>query len=381
MLNSFEPMNADQLPRVLCVDDEPHVLSGLERTLFDSYDVTTAGSGAEALEIIGEEAPFAVIISDMRMPQMNGATFLAHARSKTPDTVRMLLTGHSEVEAAISAINDGQIFRFLCKPCPETQLKDALAAGVSQYALITAERQLLENTLNGAVKALTDTLSLAAPQAFQRSTALQRMVKHMHERLREGQWWRLNLAALLAPIGCITLPTDVVARAYSGLPLSDAERQMIQRHPEAGRLLIHGIPRLEEVAEMIGGQYGRLPADASDEVMTGAAMLRLANEIESGLRQGGELGELLVAASNKRIHPKRLIDALSNFHTDEQGAERPMTVAGLRPGMVVVNEVVAKNDTVLIAKGRQVDEVLIRRLQNFAERIGVREPFMVRLPE
>jgi hypothetical protein len=207
------------------------------------------------------------------------------------------------------------------------------------------------------------------------------MVKHMHEQLREGQWWQLNLAALLAPIGCITLPTDVVARAYGGAPLSDAERQMIQRHPEAGRLLIQGIPRLEEVAEMIGGQFGRLPAEASDTVVTGAAMLRLANEIEGGLRQGGDLGELLVAASNKRIHPKRLVDAMSSFHTEEQGAERPMTVAGLRPGMVVVHDVIAKNDTVLIAKGRQVDEVLLRRLQNFAERIGVSEPFMVRLPE
>src|SRR5690606_18712073 len=100
------------MPRILCVDDEPNVLAGLERTLFDDYDVTTANSGVEALEILAEEEPFAIIISDMRMPNMDGATFLAEARKLEPDTVRMLLTGYSDVEAAISAINDGQIFRF-----------------------------------------------------------------------------------------------------------------------------------------------------------------------------------------------------------------------------------------------------------------------------
>jgi response regulator RpfG family c-di-GMP phosphodiesterase len=162
-------------------------------------------------------------------------------------------------DAAIAAINDGQIFRFLCKPCPENTLKSSLQAAVRQFELVTAERQLLENTLNGAVEALTDTSSLAAPQAFQRSSALQRMVKHMYDQLKVGHWWQLNMAALLAPIGCITLPTDVVARAYSGLPLSEVERQMVQRHPEAGRLLIQGIPRLEPVAEMIGAQMGVCP--------------------------------------------------------------------------------------------------------------------------
>ncbi len=369
------------LPRILCVDDEPNVLSGLERTLFDDYDVTTATSGAEALDIIAEEEPFAVIISDMRMPQMDGAAFLSRARKLAPDSVRMLLTGHSEVDAAIAAINDGQIFRFLCKPCPEPTLKSALAAGRHQYDLVMAERQLLEDTLNGAVKALTDTLSLAAPQAFARSSALKRMVEHMYRQLGAENTWQFELAAMLAPIGCITLPTDVVARAYSGKTLSESEREMVRKHPEAGRLLIHGIPRLEAVAEMIGAQSGPPASNASEQVALGAAMLRLANEIEDGLRRGGELGNLLTLAASKRVHPKRLVDALSSYRTEELGAERILTVAELRPGMIVVNEVLAKNDTVLIAKGRQVDEVLIRRLQNFANGVGVHEPFLVKLPE
>ncbi len=368
-----------EMTRILCVDDEPNVLAGLERTLFDAYDVTTATSGAEALEIVEEEEPFAVIISDMRMPEMDGATFLSKARQLVPDTVRMLLTGYSEVDAAIAAINDGQVFRFLCKPCPEPVLRSALSAAERQYSLIRAERQLLEDTLNGAVRALVDTLSLAAPLAFQQSASLQRLITHMVEELGEEEPWQYNLAAMLAPIGCITLPTDVVARAYAGGKLSAVEEAMVKKHPEAGRILLERIPRLHNVAAMVAHQYGPLPRDAPTEVAKGSAMLRLANEIQSKLRRGIDLGQAITEAKEKKVHPHQLLDALGSYREEELGGERIINVADLKAGMVVLEDVCAANDSVLIAKGRVVDEMLIRRLENFANGIGVREPFKVQL--
>lgn len=368
------------MPRILCVDDEPNVLAGLERTLFDDYDVTTANSGVEALEILAEEEPFAIIISDMRMPNMDGATFLAEARKLEPDTVRMLLTGYSDVEAAISAINDGQIFRFLCKPCPEQQLRGALSAATQQYALVKAERQLLEDTLNGAVKALTDTLSLAAPLAFQRSAQLQRMIDHMLAQLNEEQPWQYRLAAMLAPIGCITLPTDVVERAYQGKALSDAEKEMLKHHPDAGCSLLEKIPRLGNVARMVAYQNGPSPPSGPNEIAKGAAMLRLANELSAQLHRGVGLGEALIAAERRKVHPRQLLEAMGSYRGEQIGVERTIGVMDLRAGMVVLEDVLAENDSVLIAKGRVVDEILIRRLRNFASGIGVREPFRVQLP-
>src|SRR4051812_13180616 len=92
-------------PRVVCVDDEPHVVGGLALHLRRRYDVELATSGQAALELLGRGPEAAVVISDMRMPGMNGAEFLARASAAHPNTTRILLTGYAEIEAAISAIN------------------------------------------------------------------------------------------------------------------------------------------------------------------------------------------------------------------------------------------------------------------------------------
>src|SRR5262245_28427095 len=101
--------------RILCVDDEPNVLAGYQRQLRKHYDIEIAQGGEQGLAAIQEKGPYAVIVSDMRMPGMNGAQFLARAKELAPHSVRMLLTGYSDQKAAISAVNDGHIFRFLTK--------------------------------------------------------------------------------------------------------------------------------------------------------------------------------------------------------------------------------------------------------------------------
>jgi DNA-binding NtrC family response regulator len=115
---------------------------------------TTATSGKAGLERLSSDGPFAVVVSDMRMPEMNGAAFLAQVRERAPDTVRVLLTGQADLDSAIAAVNEGQIFRFLTKPCAPEMLISSLRAAEEQHRLITAERVLLEQTLHGAVKAL-----------------------------------------------------------------------------------------------------------------------------------------------------------------------------------------------------------------------------------
>jgi DNA-binding NtrC family response regulator len=140
---------------VLCVDDEPDVLEGLRDVLHRSFDVRVAGSGAEGLEILrnGPDS-FAVVISDMRMPGMTGSEFLRAARVIASDTVRMLLTGQADVDAAIRAVNDAHLFRFLTKPCDSQALLCACAAALNQHYLQTADRALLQETLRGSVDAL-----------------------------------------------------------------------------------------------------------------------------------------------------------------------------------------------------------------------------------
>jgi serine phosphatase RsbU (regulator of sigma subunit) len=127
-------------PQVLCVDDEPNVLEGLRLHLERHYRMSTATSGAEALALLDCEGPYAVVISDMRMPEMDGAAFLSQVRQRFPDTVRLLLTGHADVHSAVTAVNDGQIFRFLTKPCAPAALLSAVQEANEQYCLIMKER-------------------------------------------------------------------------------------------------------------------------------------------------------------------------------------------------------------------------------------------------
>ena len=239
-------------PRVLCVDDEPNVLEGLRDGLSRSFDVHTAESGADALALL-ERHPdgFAVIISDMRMPVMSGSAFLSQARRISPNAVRLLLTGYSDVDAAIRAVNDGQLFRFLTKPCPPGELLRACAAALGQHRLLVAEHVLLAQTLRGAVKALTDVLALTNPAAFGRGTRLKTGVGLLAQQIGMADAWEVEIAALLLQLGAVTLPDATAEKLYSGAALTPEEQKMVAGVPRATERIIGHIPRMEGVLQVL----------------------------------------------------------------------------------------------------------------------------------
>lgn len=120
-------------PRILIVDNDNLVLEALKRQLHSRFDVTTATGGKEAIRLVMSQAPYSVVVSDLRMPEMDGVTLLYLIRQTAPNTVRVLLTGKADVEAAISAINVGNIFRFLNKPCPTWMLLQVLDSAVEYH--------------------------------------------------------------------------------------------------------------------------------------------------------------------------------------------------------------------------------------------------------
>jgi DNA-binding NarL/FixJ family response regulator len=130
--------------KVLLVDDELPVLEGYRRILHREFPVRIAVGADEALAAMQADGPFAVVISDMRMPGMNGAQFLAEVRQKWPATVRMLLTGYTDLEAAIAAVNESRIFRYLTKPCEKDVLVEAIRLGVEAYRSAVAEKELVK---------------------------------------------------------------------------------------------------------------------------------------------------------------------------------------------------------------------------------------------
>lgn len=133
--------------KVLFVDDEQGVLDGIVRLLRKEFEVSVALGGSQALITMQKNGPFAVVVSDMRMPGMNGAEFLAQVRQKSPETVRMLLTGHTDLNAAIDAVNEGNIFRFLTKPCEKDALVNAINLGLEYHRSISDERRLAKKAM------------------------------------------------------------------------------------------------------------------------------------------------------------------------------------------------------------------------------------------
>ena len=274
--------------KILCVDDESNILQALQRQLRRQFRVETALSGAEGLEVITSDGPFAVIVSDMRMPGMDGIQFLSAVREQAPESVRVMLTGNADQQTAMDAVNEGQIYRFLTKPCPTETLVATLAAGVRQYQLVTAEKELLEKTLRGSVKVLTDVLSLANPTAFGHASRVRRMVQKLCKQLNVDQPWQCEIAAMLSQIGCVTVPSSTLNKIYHGQTLSDDESQMMAAHPSIGRELVANIPRLESVAEIIGSQQKcfdgsdtQADTPAGKEIPLGARILKVAIDYDT----------------------------------------------------------------------------------------------------
>ncbi len=128
--------------KILCVDDQPEIIDLLGRHLHDSYDCHFAGSGAEALSAIDAAGPFAVVVADYSMPNMDGITLLGEIRKRSPDTVPLMLTAFGVIDIAVAALHQGNIFRFLRKPWESDELKRAISDALDHYHLIANERRL-----------------------------------------------------------------------------------------------------------------------------------------------------------------------------------------------------------------------------------------------
>lgn len=244
-------MLASTLPIVLCVDDEPQILKGLELTIRRHYTFIGATSGPQALEILEETEDVAIIVSDMRMPQMDGVAFLAKSKLIVPDATRMLLTGQADLNSAIGAINDGHIFRFLNKPCPSQMLLIHLAAANHQNQLVTGERVLLQKTLYGSINMLTDILAITSPLAFGKANRIRDRASTLATALNLADVWQLEIAALMSRLGGVILPKEVQDKCENGDFLNDHEKQMLDRVSPMTDKLLANIPRLELVRSTI----------------------------------------------------------------------------------------------------------------------------------
>lgn len=363
-------------PRVLYVDDDANLLASIARHQRKHFDLVTVGSGAEALVLLQTEGPFAVVVSDLRMPGMDGIDLLQRMARISPDTTRIMLTGNADLEAAMRAVNDGHIFRFLTKPCAPDTLRSVIQSGEEMHRLVRAERELLEQTLRGAIDVLTEILGLVNPSAFGRASRVRKYASQLAEALGLRHRWQVEVAAMLSQIGCVTVPPKVVEKIGMGRSLDAAEQRMLRAHPEVGGRLLRGIPRLEEVSEMVRHQMLRFDGGGSREgIPTGAAIpigariLKLALDLDDLVSRGHLKFEALdVLKGRPGTYDPELIEVLSQLEDfDRVDVTKSIPVHDLREGMVVADDIRTPNGLLLVSAGQPVTIALIRRLTNWAD--------------
>jgi response regulator RpfG family c-di-GMP phosphodiesterase len=355
-------------PRILCVDDEPQILQGLTLHLRRQFRTETADSGAAALAAMQQRGPPAVIVSDMSMPQMDGAALLKQVMRLYPETTRILLTGDNTRGTAVSAVNDGQVFRFLTKPCPPEELRSAVEAGVTHHHLVTAEKVLMQETLIGCINALTDVLAMTHPVAFGRSNRIKRLTQALAAAAGCAASWQLEAAAMLSQIGYISLPAELVDKLCEGRPMSAADRALAAAAPQVAAKLLQRIPRIDKVLHILAASQPGAQAPGEDADRLNAEILRLVLAYD-GLLVSGQPPATALASLRALAAPRdaALLDTLTAVVGAQAGTQYTLEVSigAAVTGMIMLEDLRTAVGTLLVPKGFEITDAFLERTRNF----------------
>ena len=277
--------------RVLFVDDEPNILESYRRALRSKFDVSTALGGKAALALLESEPPFMVVVSDIKMPMMDGITLLSKVRTRYPETIRMVLTGYADLDMAVNAVNQGDIFRFLTKPCSPEDLIAAVTAGVEQYRMTMAARDLtiarrLNDGLERTLRAFTRLVEFRDPYTAGHMDRTAEICSLIATRLDmdSDQMQGLHLAALVHDIGKIAVPSGILNKPGT---LSEAEFSIIKTHPQVGAEVFQTLETSWPITRIIQEHHERLDGSGyphglyGDELLMESKILAVADMIDA----------------------------------------------------------------------------------------------------
>ena len=373
--------------KILLVDDDRNILSGYQRVLRKAFDLETALGGEEALRLLTTDGPFSLVVADMQMPGMSGLELLDKAQAVSPDTIRIMLTGNTDQKTAADAVNQGQVFRFLTKPCSPEDLELAVRAGLRQYELVHAERELLEGTLTGAINLFSELLAGVDPVMFSRSQVVRSRSALLARKLGCDKVWEVEIAALLAPIGRITLPSRAIQAAVGRTGLET----LLAAMPEVGARLLQPIPRLEGVAQMIryqakGYDGSGLPDDdlQGEALPMGARILKVLwdfSELEYSRKSR------MVALEEMKLRPKaydpKVLEALAESLSPRLPATdgRGLKLRDLRAGMVLASDIRTGAGGLVLPMGLRLGPGHLELLASLARLTDLQEPVSILFPQ
>lgn len=381
--------------RVLFVDDDVHLLQALRRSLRKRLDLVTAEGGEEGLRCFDDEGPFSVVVADMRMPRMDGIAFLQAVRRRSPQTIRLMLTGNNDLETATKAVNHGEVFRFLNKPCHPDELVQAVTDGQRQFQLEQAERDLLERTLTGTVHLMTDILAMVDEEDRLSSADLQADLRWLCQAFAVDPAWPVEVAGQLHHIGVVGLPPGTVVRWRNGRILDHEEQNMIAEIPVIGSQFLANVPRLEPVAQIVlwqdkhfdGG--GHPPGGYSGEdIPIGSRILKVLKDLAEAEQTGIHRCDALVSMLHRDgVYDMRLVEALAGRYpvsaptvesaTIEEPARVERCARDMKVDSVVLADVKTVDGAVLVSAGNRITGPMLQRLVNFGRLGKLAEPIPV----
>lgn len=422
------PPGFSEAPRLLLVDDEANILNALRRLLRPlGYEVRTATSGEEALALFDEARPD-LVISDMRMPGMQGAQLLAEIRQRNPGVMRMLLTGYAEVASAVAAINEGGVYRYIAKPWDEAELVSTIQQALELRGLAqerqrlqtltetqnealrelnaTLEQRVLERTAAlqtahqeltlalekldknyfSSVQLLTQLIELRAPKLAGHSRRVADVARKLADDmgLQPADKREVLLAGLLHDIGKIGYSDELMLKPQNRM--SAEELGVARKHPITGEAALMSMPDLRGVARLIRHHHERWDGKgfpdgiAGQDIPLGARILALANDYDAALLGAltqkpmnvEEARQYVIEGSKFRYDPE-VVEAFAGLvgrAPRKEHRERRLGGQQLEVGMVLSRDLHGPDGMLLLATEYVLDEVLIKQIRDYETSIG-----------
>lgn len=376
---------------LLASDAEPQAVAGYKGSLRVAFDVETAGDPEAALEKLKAGAPFAALIADFSTGGPLSAAFLAKARQLAGDTRQLVLAPELDPPDLIELVNQARLFRILPKPCSGDALREAVEAAAEEFRSWQAEKELLNQTLRGSIRVLTDVLKTVNPPAFDRASRVQRVVRFMLRHLPRQKAWEIDVSAMLCQTGMVAVPVEL-ARKLEECPcqLTPEELAVVEKHPQTGGRLLRHLPKLTGVAANVEHQLRRYrepkrgnSSGRGQEMPFGAAVLKVALDYDALVQQGASSEEAIAEMNQRKgwYEPSAMAALQATFVKVKEGfALRFVKVDDLSLGMVLREEIKSANGNILVGAGEELSESLLAKVKNFARWQPVAEPICVLVP-
>ena len=356
--------------KILFVDDEESILQGFKLTVGRNYEISVASSGKKGLELYDRDGPFAVVVSDFAMPEMNGAEFLGELRKRDSSVVTMLLTGEANIEEVSEVVSSGGIFRLLNKPCSSEKLKRNVEEALRQYNLIRAEKELLEETLNGSITALISLFSASKPLFFGRAQRVKKLAVKVAEKMEMEDVWCIELATIFSYLGYLTLPDSELEKIYNAEELSPEVQMIISGFPAFVEDILSRIPRIKRVSKIVAllAEDNFLSDREKKKEGLAASVIRLAQTYENCLSRGMGKKDILdgIKKHTEQYSP-RILKTLGDVLEQTQAPTQKLRIkcSDLKEGMRLQEELRLPNGTLVAPKGMEVTYHFIRMIDNY----------------